>query len=291
MTGISRKLCLVLAVASLSTSAAARAQAVDEASPSPPSAAEQERLLATMRQYAEQYVANLPNFICFQVTEQFEAGRKTAHWHRGDTLTSKLVFVQGREKRSLELVNDKPPKWGGRSWRTPLTSEGEFGMLLNSIFGEASSASFTWNSWDLVGGKRVAVFDYAIDKDHSTLSLSLSDLARAIVPYHGSVYADAATGAVWRITNRVTEIPPQIQTKSISTTIEYQETAIGSANYLLPVQASVQLSTGANNIRNEIRFKDYRKFEADSTITYSSGSANTGAAGRRPNLSNDPPPP
>ncbi len=289
MTRISRELCLILGILSLSTTAAAVYQASDEVSLAPPSAAEQERLLGAMREYAEQYVANLPNFICIQVTEQFETGRKTTHWHRGDTLTSKLVFNQGREQRSLELVNDKPTKLGGRSWRTPLVTEGEFGMLLNSIFGEASSASFAWNSWDVVRGERVAVFDYKIDRQHSTLSLSLSDLARAIVPYHGSVYADPATGVVWRVTNRVTEIPPQIQTKSISTTIDYEGTAIGSANYVLPVQASVWLSTGANNIRNEIRFKDYRKFEADSTITYTSGGTNITGAGRRPNASSGPP--
>ncbi len=162
-------------------------------------------------------------------------------------------------------------------------------MLLDSIFGEASSASFAWKGWDLIRGKRVAVFDYAIDKHHSTLSLSLSDLARAILPYHGSVYADTATGAVWRITNQVTEIPPQIQTKSISTTIEYEETAIGSANYVLPVEASVWLSTGANNIRNEIHFRDYRKFEADSTITYTSGGSGVQGTGRRPTNPANPP--
>lgn len=289
MTGISRKLCLMVGIVSLSISATVAGQTSDQASPAAPSAAVQEKLVAAMREYAEQYVANLPNFICTQVTEQFEAGHKTTHWHRGDTLTSKLVFNEGREERSLELVNDKPRKSGGRSWRTPLVTEGEFGMLLNSIFGEASNAAFSWNSWDLVAGKRVAVFDYTIDGNHSTLSLSLSDLARAIVAYHGSVYADPATGVVWRITNRVTEIPRQIQTKSVSTTIEYEKTAIGSANYVLPVEASIWLSTEANDIRNEIRFKDYRKFEADSTITYTSGGTNVTGAAQRPHVSSGPP--
>lgn len=248
--------------------------AEDPIAASPPNAIEQQDLISAMRRYAAQYISNLPNFLCVQVTEQFEAGRKTQHWHRGDTLISRLTFNQGREQRKLELVNDKPPKLGGAFWRTPLTTEGEFGMLLESIFGEASAASFTWHGWDTVRSKRVAVFDYAIDRKHSTLSLSLSDLAQAIVPYHGSVYADPEAGAVWRITNSVTEIPAAIQTKSVSTTIEYDRTTIGSTSYLVPVMASISLFTGSNHIRNEIQFRDYRKFEADSTITYQSDGQN-----------------
>ncbi|MGH9614001.1 MAG: hypothetical protein ACRD4P_13065, partial [Bryobacteraceae bacterium] len=42
-----------------------------------PTAAEQNRLLASMHQYAAQYVSNLPNFLCVQVTRQFDAGKKS----------------------------------------------------------------------------------------------------------------------------------------------------------------------------------------------------------------------
>lgn len=290
-TGISRKFypgvgLLILFITSAGTGAG---QALDSALPAAPSVAEQEKFLAATRDYAQQYVSNLPNFLCVQVTEQFEAGKKVNHWHRGDTLTSKLVYNQGRERRSLELVNDKPPQLARRPWRTPLTTEGEFGMLLGSIFNSTSDTSFSWNRWEVVRGKRLAVFDFAIDREHSKISLSLSDLVRAIVPYHGSIYTDPDTGAVWRVTSNVTEIPPQVQTRTVSTTIEYEETAIGSATYLLPVQASVWVTTGSGNIRNEIQFKDYRKFEADSTITYTPGTANSGANGQKATSSTDPP--
>src|SRR5579863_7194410 len=74
----------------------------------PPNTVEQERLLAAMRGYAEQYIENLPNFICEQVTRQYRAGRKPNRWRQGDVLTSKLMFSQGQEQRSLQLVNDRP---------------------------------------------------------------------------------------------------------------------------------------------------------------------------------------
>ena len=233
-----------------------------------PSAAEQDRLLVAMHQYAAQYVSNLPNFLCTQVTRQLDAGKKSDHWHKGDTIVSKLSYNQGREERKLALVNGKPIVPGRKPWHTPLVTEGEFGILLSRVLGPDSEASFIWSGWETLRGKRLAVFNYSVDKQHSTLTLRLSDLAKAIVPYSGSVYADPATGAVWRITDTASEIPPELQTREISTTIDYSEIPIGGVSYLLPLDATVSLLLDRRKIRNEMDFQDYRKFEADSVITY-----------------------
>lgn len=237
---------------------------------SPPNPAEQDELLAAMGQYAEQYVSNLPNFLCQQNVQQFEAGRKPTHWRKGDTLTFRLTFNEGREDHSLERVNDKPIWVGQRGWRTPLITEGEFGLLLSRVFAPESHASFAWSGWEFFRGKTVAVFQYSVAREHSSLKLTLSDIARAIVPYYGLVYADPANGAIWRITSNASDIPPEVRTKNISTVIEYEKVPIGSQSFLLPVRANVQLTTTSGHMRNEIRFDGYRKFETDSTITYSS---------------------
>jgi hypothetical protein len=233
-----------------------------------PTSAEQDDLIGSMHRYAEQYVSNLPNFLCVQVTRQLEAGVMSEHWHKGDTLVYKLSFNQGNERRSLDLVNGKPADPTKRHWRTPLVTEGEFGLLLSRVLGPGGETSFTWRGWETLRGKRVAVFDYSVDKEHSTLSLSLSDLAKAIVPYSGSVFADPSTGAVWRITDDASEIPLALMTREISTTIDYDEKTIGDKTYLLPVEAVVSLLLERKKVRNEIEFQDYRKFEADSSITF-----------------------
>ena len=238
------------------------------AAQTPPLTPDQDKLIEAMRRYADQYISSLPNFLCVQVTEQFQGDAQGEHWHRGDTLTQKLVFQGGHEERTLELVNHKPVKPGRKHWRAPLTTEGEFGMLLDRVLGPASAATLEWRGWDTVRDRRVAVFNFSIDQQHSTLTLTLEEFARATVPHHGSIYADPATGAVWRITNIADDIPPRIQTKNIATTIDYDEIPIGAGNYILPLAASVFLSTGLSSSRNEIQFKSYRKFDADSTITF-----------------------
>lgn len=258
------------ALASFLVSTATRAYSAGSDTTVPPSEAEQKHLLDSMRDYADQYTEKLPNFICQQVTEQYEAGKKPTHWRKGDTLTAKLVFNQGHEQRTLEQVNNKPTRFTGRPWRTPLTTEGEFGILLSNVFEPSTEAQFSWSGWDTFHGRQVAKFDYSVAREHSTLSLSLSDLAKAIVAYHGSVYADPASGAVWRITSESSVIPDSVRTKSIATTIDYDAVKIGSQNYLLPVAATVLMITDANHIRNEMQFQNYRKFEAESTITFGS---------------------
>lgn len=225
-------------------------------------------MVAAMRDYAVEYTSNLPNFICQETVSQFEAGRKPKNWHQGDTLTSKLVYNNGREERTLLAVNNKAVAGYNRGWRRPLTTAGEFGMWLNNIFDPVSEAKFTWSGWDELRGRRIAKFDYAVSQEHSTLSLSLSDLVKAVVAYHGSVWADPQSGEVWRIQTQADDIPEKVRTRSTATTIEYDAVPIGAKSYLLPVKAEVLMATDTNHIRNEMQFQGYKKFEAESTITF-----------------------
>src|SRR5579884_4555440 len=122
---------------------------------SPPGPAEQDQILQRIGSYAEQYVERLPNFVCEQVISQFQAGRRGKHWRKGDTLSSKLMYNEGREERTLELVNNRPVQSKMRFWRTPLVTEGEFGMLLEDIFRASSHAGFQWDRWESMQGKQL----------------------------------------------------------------------------------------------------------------------------------------
>jgi len=235
-----------------------------------PAAAEQQRIVEAMRKYAEDYVSNLPNFVCQQVTMQFEGSKNGKHWHKDDTLTSKLVYNHGREERTLQLVNNKPVRPNARPRSgTSLSTEGEFGLLLSRVFEPNSEAKFTWVGWETIRGQRVAKFGYSIDRAHSTLVLT--NYIKATVPYHGSIFGDPANGAIWRATSGTTEIPESLQMRSIETTVEYDQVKIGDKNYLLPVSAQVLLITDKDQVRHELHFGDYRKFEAESTITFGGG--------------------
>jgi hypothetical protein len=231
--------------------------------------ASQTEILNRIRSYASRYVSSLPDFMCEQVTYQFEAGKKGKRWHQGDTLTSRLAFAQGKEQRTLQFVNDKPAS-AERRWSHPLVTEGEFGSLMEAVFSPDSSANFTWDGVQRINGHWVAVFSYAIDKQHSRLKLGLGDLASAILPYEGTISVDGQNGAIWQITNVPQDIPRELETQSIATTIDYSPVIIGGQTYLLPSRAEVDLTTPSRRIRNEMVFTKYRKFEAESTVVFDS---------------------
>jgi hypothetical protein len=229
-------------------------------------------MLAAMRDYAADYTAKLPNFICQEVVAQYQAGRKPTKWHQGDTLTSKLIYNNRKEERTLLLVNNQSVAGNHRGWQRPLTTTGEFGELMIGILAPETAAKFTWAGWDDSHGRRLMKFDYAVAQEHAIISLSLSDLSHARIASHGSLLADPQTGAIWRITSAADDIPKEVHTKSSTTVLEYGQVAIGSNTYLLPVSAEVQMATDSNHIRNEMRFEAYRKFEAESTISFGEGS-------------------
>lgn len=228
---------------------------------------ETEHILDAMHEYAASYVSALPDFLCLQVTEQFQAGKKGDRWRQLDSLTSKLVFANGQEHRTLQLINGHPPALGHASHR-PLITNGEFAILIANIFSESSQAHFEWKGWTMLKDQRCAVFSYSIEQQHSTMKLGLSDLATAVVPYRGFVFADPASGAIRRVTNMADEIPPEVRTRSIATTIDYAPVTVGTISYLLPSDASVEIAIPSGRIRNELHFRDYQKFEASSTITF-----------------------
>lgn len=226
-------------------------------------------IIAKARSYAADYIDRLPNFLCLQTTTHSIAGRKGEHWHKKDTQTAQLLFAGGKEKRTLQAVNGKPVSAGrSRSSRSELTTEGEFGILLGNILGPDSDAEITWVGFDNVRDHEVAVVRYSVDKEHSTLRLSRDYLASAFVAYYGEVFFDPKTGAVFRITKQLSDIPPELETENSRTVIDYDKVAIGGADYLLPSTAYVEMTIRSGRLRNEMSFDGYRKFEANSTVTF-----------------------
>ena len=132
-----------------------------------------------MHQHAERYVDGLPNFVCTQVTEQFEAGKRSDKWHKNDVLEQRLVFVDGHERRSMVRVNGKPVEKMRRKARTPLVSEGEFGTLLGRVLGEDLAALLTQPPFDASAMDGYAVRAADVADVPVTLKLAGQSLAGA----------------------------------------------------------------------------------------------------------------
>ena len=172
-----------------------------------PDSAEQQRILDKVRQYAARYLDNLPNFVCARVTEQFEAGRSPKIGDNSTLSPPRLIFNQGKENQTLELVNGKPFDLDAIS--APAGNSGEFGGLVSNSFGceylrpdqLEPLGRFAWSSrWRFLNTWWMK---------HSTLSVGVDGFER-IVPYRGLIYADPETGELWRITNAALRYPGDV---------------------------------------------------------------------------------
>ncbi len=242
----------------------------------PPNSVKQQQILALMKDYALNYTDNLPNFICVQVTRRYIDPNAGDHYRSIGTVLAKVSYNEGRENYRVYSVNGQYQqqetdmehiKPGGGA-----ISSGEFGSLMREIFEPDSEAEFGWDHWATLRGRRMAVFNYFIDSGHSKYSIDYTagpgDDQRIITAYKGLVYADPDTGEIDRIKFIAVNIPRSFPVSEATEILDYDLVDISGQKYVCPLLAQLYMTAGREKSRNEIEFRDYRKFGTNSVIEY-----------------------
>jgi hypothetical protein len=233
----------------------------------PPSPAEQKQLIEELREYAMNYDKRLPDFLCTQVTRRFYDPSGLEYWVNADTITAKLSYFQNKEEKKVLFVNNqyKDVDWdklGGA------TSTGEFGSMLREVFEPETDAAFQWERWGTLRGKRNHVIRYRVLQQQSKWTIVYEKSMSVRPGYTGLIYVDANTGMVTRVTLDAQEIPSYFPIQMAKTQLDYDYTDIGGSTFLLPLRAEVKMREGKFLVRNDIEFRNYRKFGADTSITF-----------------------
>lgn len=231
---------------------------------------EQASLLELAREAAMRYSALLPDFLCTEVVRRTQDPMGNGRWRTIDTLTVKLSYFGHKEDYKLMLVNGKATLleylYAGGALST-----GEFGTRLYSIFDRHSLAEFRWKGWTTLRRRRVARFAYRIARENSIFQIQYGPVPvgpnAIVVPYHGEVFVDGETHMVLRLTQQA-EIPPGFPIEANESTVDYDLAAVGGKHYLLPSHAYVQTRSGRFVAENNVEFREYRKFETETNITF-----------------------
>jgi hypothetical protein len=232
-----------------------------------PDAGRQQALLTRIKQSAMRFQGQLPDFICTKLTSRWEdssgSGKK---WKRRDELEETVFFAQnGRTATQLLKLNGKPTN------RTHGNIGGvvEDGVVRDaivpaSIFGPLANGRFEWIRWDLIEHRRMAVFAFKV----APLFKNYPDGKHAfLIGFHGLVYGDADDGKVMRLEVHV-DGPDGYPFQESGWDIDYGAVAISGRELLLPVKAVARYRVDKLLARNEIQFTGYRKYEADSKVTF-----------------------
>jgi hypothetical protein len=158
----------------------------------------------------------------------------------------------------------------GKTWESVggSLSRGEFGSLLRDVFEPRTDATFDWDHWGRWDGDLCYVFRYRVDQPHSSYSVDYERKENTAPGYHGLVYVlEEKPYPVIRLTIEP-DMPSSFPVQEIHQAVNYKYAQINGHQYLLPSTSTVQSRALNVGSRNEIQFKNYRKYAADATITF-----------------------
>ena len=235
---------------------------------SAPEPAEQAALLASARESALTYANGLPNFLCVEAIDRSGDAKGTGAWKHMDSIVEVLRYQDRSERRTVVEVNGQKSSVAADRIEGA-RSNGEFGSLLQTVFDPAAQASFTWERAQEIDGATQQVFAYTVDADHSTFFVSDHSGEKRRSALQGLVFVDGQTRAVRRLVAQTEGLPPTFGVRSSWMAMNYDYVAINNHDYLLPTRGEVGLIQGKRQVtRNELRFRDYRRFGSKVKITY-----------------------
>jgi hypothetical protein len=225
-------------------------------------------LVEQAREAAATFLEGLPNYVCQEQTTRYVSETRQPSWNVVDIVSAEVVYDDHQESYRNLQINGKPTKKSPEdsgAWST-----GEFGTILGNLFAPQSATDFKYVQEDTVAHRATSVFDFKVTRVRSNWKIWVP--GQYIVPtYKGSVWIDKQTGQVLRIEMQAKEVPEAFPEITVETAVDYDTISLGTADkFLLPVHAEA-LSCWRNSNecqRNVIEFRNYHKFEGESTIKF-----------------------
>jgi len=233
----------------------------------PPSTEDQSRILAEARELALSYTKRLPDFICLQVTRRYVDPSGMDQYVVSDTIATRLSYFEQKEDYKLISVNghlsqSEYEKLGGA------TSTGEFGTMLKQISEPATEAQFHWERWAKLRGRITHVYSYRVAQSRSNWHVSWQRQQEVVPAYKGLIYIDRDVPTVLRVTLEAENMPVSFPIQEARSMLDYDYTEISGNQFLLPLRAEMRMREGKFLIKNQSEFRSYRKFGAESAITF-----------------------
>ena len=215
------------------------------------------------------FTETLPNYICTENMTRYQSDTARPNWQPIDVIGAEVIYENHQESyrnltRNGRRIDKKMTELDG-AWST-----GEFGTVLIDLFSPATAADFHYRRDSRSSGVLAKVYDFTVDHPHSHWEVSMAS-QRYLPGYKGSVWIDPATARVLRIEMQAVGFPADFPTDHVESATDYEYTRLGDAKqYLLPVHSeSLSCQRGTNLCsRNAIDFRNYHKYEGESTITF-----------------------
>lgn len=235
------------------------------ASGRPPGILTEQDLVEAAAESAFAFTENLPNFVCDQITWRHQSETRNPSWKPQDRVENELVFFDGKEEYRNIRIGGKPLKKGS-PMDSGTWSMGEFGTVLVDIYHPRTDATFKYRAESTAAGLKARVYDVTVKQPNSHWKVVYD---QTIFPgYVGAVWIDPVSKRTLRIEMQAKNMPADFKLDHLELAMDYGWVTISGQKYLLPVKSeNVSCFRGTYTCtKNEIEFKNYRKFTAESQV-------------------------
>jgi hypothetical protein len=222
------------------------------------------------REAAFSFAETLPNYVVKQFTTRYETeaarGGQTS-WRAIDNVTADVVSEDGKESYKNILVNGKPPREAvekSGSWST-----GEYQSVLLDILQPATNADFRGKRSTTIVNRAAYRYDFSVEQPNSHWHVHAGD--QSYQPeYAGAIWIDKENFRVLRIELEARNMPRGFALDTVESAVDYDYVVIGGDRFLLPVHSEALSCERGTSLcdRNVIDFRNYKKFGADTSITF-----------------------
>ncbi len=242
--------------------------AVDSPKPVARPNATSDDIIASARDAADRLTDGLPNFLVQQNTTRYFSRVLPPRWQVLDVVTAEVASVGGKEDYRNIMVNGKPSNRPIE--KTGAWSTGEFQTTLESLLSPYTATAFRKSKDDTIDGRSAYTYDFSVQQQNSDWDIHAPDGSKATPAYTGTVWIDKATFNAIRIEEQTGPLPASFPFDKAESVVAYGFINIDGKTYPLPVHSEILTCQRGTTIctKNEIDFRNYRKFGADSNIIF-----------------------
>jgi hypothetical protein len=235
-----------------------------------PDLSDQRKTISDATAYALNHERSLPNFICTQTTERFLDYTGNSGFRSVDLIVEQLTYFDHHEDLKVLMLNGAPSSLS--HWELGgAISSGEFGAVMKGIFSPQAKSEFGWQTFFNLRGRKMEVYWYRVSAAHSDYHIVVPHKdVNLVTAYHGLIFIDDSTHLVHRITLHADGIPQDFPAQDLLLVLDYAYTRIGDSDYLLPLEFEIRSRQGRSLLKNDVTYSDFRKFTADSSISFGS---------------------
>ena len=156
-------------------------------------------------------------------------------------------------------------------------ARGEWISSLMAVITSASVANFQRAEEAEENGRSAVIYTFRIAQEDSQWQLLFGG-QKLLPAFRGRLWIEAETGRVMRLEQEALSIPFDYPINKVELTIDYDDIVIDGKRYWLPVRSqNLGCQRGSDNCsRNDVEFRNYRKFSAASSVFHTESTVDFG---------------